>query len=137
MYVNRFVVGPKFAAQLLTSAADIAEYPCTEQIQVEELQFLLTTTVSSSVTVIVNFYARPVQGSITGQALIGTLNIPTGAAAGKTYYKKISPVTIPQGQLLAVTVGTAATSAGAGVSQAKVSVDPEVEGNLVNMVASA
>lgn len=141
MYVNRFKAqGPLGSAQSLGSAADIAEFLMPEQCQVEELEFTLSTATVSTGNIVVTFYSRPVKGSATGQVSIGTLSIVTALAAGKTVYKKVTPVTIPQGQILAVAVTTASAgggAAGAGYSGAKISLNPEIETNMANMVASA
>lgn len=139
MYLNKFVgeapsvVGPVVA----TSTGDIVYWASATSKQVKRLMFAVTTLFSTSTPAIINFYARPTHGSTTGQVLLGFLTIPTAAAVGKCYYKDIEPAQrVPAGWELVVNVGTAATSAGAGIPNFEADESPEVPLNQSNLVAS-
>lgn len=124
-------------AQSLASTGDILVYNFGETIVVTRIMVLISTTVSSSSSVVVNVYQRPTYGSTSGQVLIGTLTIPTGTAAGSIMYKNIESVKVPQGSQLAFNVGTAASSAGAGFCMFKSFMASEDPRNVSAMIASA
>lgn len=130
-------LGSSPSSQSLTSATSVLAKPIAQRINLKRLQFLVTTAVSSSSSVVLTFYYRPVAGSASNQVTLGTLTIPTGVAAGKVYYKDIAPYSCTVGGDIAVSVTTAATSAGAGYCGFGFEQDPETALNESSMVASA
>ena len=138
--------GAAGAAQSLTSAADIHIWTIPIKCIPIRAGFTLTTTVSSSVSAVVKFDRRPTAGSDTdrGDGDVGTITIPTTAAAGKAYYEKTDFVDaatgdwvqdLDEGEQVVVQVTTAATSAGAGIPWLLVELNPEMPANNTAMVA--
>lgn len=141
MYLNRFG-GPRLisTAESLASAAVIARFMAMHQVQVKQIAFVVSTATVSSANIVVTVKRRPTVGSSSGEVTIGTLSIPTGVAAGKMYYKNVTPVTVAQGEEIVFEVTTAAAgmgAAGAGYSGFDAEHDPEVPANNSDMVASA
>jgi hypothetical protein len=82
--------GAAGAAQLLTSAADIHIWTIPFRCKPIRAGVTITTTISSSVSVVVKFDRRPTAGSDSsrGNGDVGTITIPTAAAAGKALLRK-------------------------------------------------
>lgn len=138
--------GAAGAAQVLTSAADIHIFTIPFRCRPIRVGFSLTTTVSSSVSAVVKFDKRPTAGSDSsrGDGDVGTLTIPTAAAAGKAYYENTDYKedatgawvgTLNEGDQVVVQVTTASTSAGAGIPWLIVEPDLERPANNSAMVA--
>lgn len=124
----------------LTSAAVVQSFTVLSQCQVDQLFFAISTSVVSSGNVIVAFKRRPTIGSTSGEVIIGSLTIPGGAAAGKVYYKQVSPVVCAAGEQIVIEVTTAAAGMGAagnGQGFFDAEQDPETNANNPDMVASA
>jgi hypothetical protein len=124
----------------LTSAAVVQSFTVLSQCQVDQLFFAISTSVVSSGNVIVAFKRRPTIGSSSGEVTIGSLTIPGGAAAGKVYYKQVSPVVCAAGEQIVIEVTTAAAGMGAagnGQGFFDAEQDPETNANNPDMVASA
>jgi hypothetical protein len=139
--------GTAGAAQALTSTGDIHTFTIPFKCKPIRAGVTLTTTVSSSVSAVVKFDRRPTAGlddASRGDGDVGTLTIPTAAAAGKAYYENTNYVDagtgkwvdyLDEGEQVVVEVETAATSAGAGVPWLLVELFPEMPGNNSSMVA--
>ena len=138
--------GAAGAAQLLTSAADIHVWTIPYRCRPIRFGFTITTTVSSAVSAVLRCDKRPTAGSDVGRGSgdLGTLTIPTTAAAGKAYYENTDFVAagtgawaeyLKEGQQAVAVVGTAATVAGQGIPWLLVEVDPEQPANNTAMVA--
>jgi len=126
--------------QALTSAAVIQSFTVQAQCQVDQLFFAISTSVVSSGNVVVTFKRRPTLGSTSGEVTIGTLTMPSGAAAGKVYYKAVAPVVCLAGEQIVVEVTTAAaggSAAGNGQGFFDAEQDPETNANNPDMVLSA
>lgn len=127
------------------AAASLGEFTCLDQCDVMELYFVVTTAVVATTTApTIVFSKRPTAGSATGAAVIGTLTIPNGTAAGTVIYKRVgvggqqpNVCNIQVGQSVEVAWTQAVgTPAGAGLAGFVVSNDPETEFNNAKMVAS-
>lgn len=123
------------------SSADHGELVCVRRCKVTHLQFTLTGEAASgtSVAPTVIFTKRPTPKSATGEAVMGILTIPSGAAIGKTYYKKLAtPTQLEVGDSveLSWTIGTG-TPTGMGLYSMICVEDPETSANEGDMVASA
>ena len=138
--------GAAGAAQALTGAVDIHTFTIPFKCKPIRAGVTLMTTVSSSASAVVKFDRRPTAGDDTsrGDGDVGTLTIPTTAAAGKAYYENTDYVDagtgkwvdyLDEGEQVVVQVTTAATSAGAGVPWLLVELFPEMPGNNSSMVA--
>lgn len=126
--------------QSLASAAVINRYLVAQQQEVSLLALAISTSVVSTGNVVVTFKRRPTLGSSSGEVSLGTITIPNGAAAGKTYYKSIDPVVCAVGEEVIAEVTTAAAGMGAaGNGQGFVcsNEDPEEFSNNSDMVESA
>lgn len=123
----------------LTSAAVVQNFVVTDQMQVNELFFVVSTAVVSSGNVVVTFKRRPTIGSASGEVTIGTLNIPNAAAVGKCYYKRVTPVVCAASEQIIVEVTTAAAGMGAagnGMGFVRADSDPETEANNADLILS-
>lgn len=130
------------AANLAATAADWAVAKVHHPIQVKRISFFVTTAVTAGTTAPkVTVYSRPTSASASGQATLGVLTIPNGAAVGAVYYKDLESVRVQPGYDLAFVVSLQATdggtAAGAGFAVARVLEDHEVPANLSKMIASA
>lgn len=133
------------SAQALTSAADVLTYSSASHCELVRAVCKITTAVVSTVTVVVQFVKRPTPGSSSGEVVLATVNIPTGAAVGTSYYAEASSKTaganaIGSGQELIVRVLTAAaggSAAGAILGLPVVCEDPEVAANEANLILSS
>jgi hypothetical protein len=118
----------------------IQSFTVQAQCQVDQLFFAISTSVVSSGNVVVTFKRRPTLGSTSGEVTIGTLTMPSGAAAGKVYYKAVAPVVCLAGEQIVVEVTTAAaggSAAGNGQGFFDAEQDPETNANNPDMVLSA
>ena len=138
--------GAAGAAQLLTSAADIHIFTVPFKCKPIRAGFTITTLISSAVSVVVKFDRRPTAGGdgSRGDGDVGTLTIPTAAAAGKVYYENTDYVDagtgawvdfLDEGEQVVVEVTTAATVAGQGIPWLLVEIFPEMPANNSQMVA--
>lgn len=123
------------------SSADHGEYVCFRPCIVSRLAFAVTGEAVSgtSVAPTVVFTKRPTPLSSSGEAVVGTLTLPTGTAIGKVVYKDLAaPVRFRVGDSmeLAHTIGTG-TPTGMGVAFFECQEDPEYSANMTDMVASA
>ena len=130
------------AEVLSASAAVYGGYLVTKQCKIKRLMFYVTTAVAADTTApVVEFNRRPTYNNASGEILLGQLTLPDGAAAGKVYYKDISPVVLYPGDELSFEHVTQAVdgsaAAGAGFYAFEIEEDPEVPANQSNMVASA
>lgn len=129
------------SGESLTSAAVISRFMVmVPKVTVDMIAFAIKTATVSTGNIVVAFKKRPTVGSATGESTIGSLTIPTGIAAGKVYYKNISPVSFEIGEELVVEVTTAAAGGGAagdGFSLFKASYSAEQLANISDAVASA
>lgn len=124
----------------LTSAAVVQSFVVCDQMQVNELFFVVSTAVVSSGNVVLTFKRRPTIGSASGEVTIGTLNIPGGAAVGKCYYKRVTPVVCAVSEQIVVEVTTAAAGGGAagnGMGFVRADSDPETEANNADLILSS
>lgn len=124
----------------LTSAAVVQSFTVQEQCQVDQLFFAVSTAIVSTASVVVTFKRRPTLNSTSGEVSIGALTIPAGTAAGKVYYKVVSPVVCAAGEQIVIEVTTAAAGGGAagnGQGFFHAEQDPETNANNSDMVASA
>lgn len=76
---------------------------------------IIDTTVSTG-NIVVQLLSRPVYGSSSGQVIVGSLNIPSGAVLGQMYYKDFTAVTVPAGNEMAFNISVAAAGGGAAGS---------------------
>ena len=120
---------PNASAQALTSATAIYSAPVVQRVLIKKLMFVVSTTVSSSASAVLTYYWRPNAGSATGQVTLGTITIPTASAAGKVFVNNITPFNGVVGGDIAVSVTTAATSAGGGFCSFYLEQDPETDKN--------
>lgn len=141
MYIEQFGgIRAISSAESLASAAVIARFLAMKQISVKQIAFVISTATVSTGNIVVTVKRRPTVGSTSGEVTIGTLTIPTAIAAGKMYYKNVTPVVVAQGEEVVFEVTTAAAgmgAAGAGYSSLGVEHDPEQPANNSDMVASA
>lgn len=126
----------------LGSAAVHGEYIAMNKVGIRRVYFCITTATVSSADIQVAFKKRPTIGSATGEAVIGTLKIPTGLAAGKVVYLDIDEdaQALLAGQALALEVTVASAgggAAGAGYYGFDVVDFPEYALNQSNLVKSA
>lgn len=124
----------------LTSAAVVQSFTVAEQCQVSQLLFAVSNAIVSSGSVVVTFKRRPTLNSSSGEVSIGSLTLPAGTAAGKVYYKVVSPVVCAAGEQIVIEVTTAAAGMGAagnGQGFFNAQQDPETNANNSDMVASA
>lgn len=122
--------------QVLTSLATIAAVCMPMGGKIRSISFTISTLTSSSADAVVTVYVRNALGVTGSQVTVGTINIPTATAVGKTLYKHITPVAVLPGQTVEFVVSTVATSAGKGFCNASVDYDPEYVANLSNYIAS-
>lgn len=128
------------AAEVLTSAAVLTDnFVAMEKVEVKQVGFLITTATVSSGNIVVAVKKRVTAGSASGESTVGTLTIPGGVAAGKIYYKKITPVKLDLGEQIVFEVTTAAAgggAAGAGYSLVDYDQCPEQPADNTDMVLS-
>jgi hypothetical protein len=142
-YVAKYFGMPLLAAgpQVLTAAADVQYYSCPAKFQVQRIMATITTALNSTGTTVINVFSRPTHGSVVGQVLLGTLNIPNTAVVGQCYYKLVADNVLGgsvfAGQEVVFTVATVATTAGAALLSFLADESPEVPLNEVNMIASS
>lgn len=128
------------SAASLASAAVIKKFAVCRQVVLEQISFGVETAVVSSGAVIVSVKSYPVMGNAAGAVVLGTIQIPAGAAQGGVYYKNISPAVLAPGAELVFEVTTAAAgggAAGAGVCMFSGYDQPEQPANIAAMIASA
>lgn len=122
------------------SSADHGEYVCFRKCIVARVAFAVTGEAISgtSVAPTVVFTKRPTPLSSSGEAVIGTLTLPSGTAIGKVVYKNITPIAFAVGDSLEIahTIGTG-TPTGMGVAYFEVEESPEQPANNTDMIASA
>ena len=131
--------GAAGAAQSLASTADIHIFTIPCRAHIHRIQMAITTTISSSASVVVQWDKRPYAGSDTdrGTADVGTLTIVTTTAAGIAVYEEPSTlITVNEGDQVVVQVSTAATSTGAGVPMLVLEPAPERPANNSQMLAA-
>lgn len=133
------VVGiPAAPIQVLTATGQIAEFVPNDGISLEEVSFLVTTSVSATSAPVISIYNRPVAG-VSGAAdvLLGTMTIPTGAVAGNLVYRKVSETsfTVAQRGSLVFVVTSVASSAGKGICSFKAGQTPEAIQNIASGLA--
>lgn len=125
----------------LASAAVLDDsFIAQEKMEVKQIAFLVSTATVSSGNIVVTVKKRITVNSASGEVTLGTLTIPTAIAAGKMYYKNISPVKLDAGEQVVFEVTTAAAGGGAaGSGYACILADQSPEQPLDNadMVASA
>jgi hypothetical protein len=125
---------------VLTSLADIQDWSVFSSVGVIRIMAKVSTSVVSTDPVQLQFVRRPTPGSATGELVLGTLFIPGGSLAGKTFYKDLSGDNeVQAGQEVIARVFLAADGGGAAgaVIAEFISVeDPEVPLNESNLVAS-
>lgn len=112
-----------------TSTGVVNRYLVQRSLSVNFLAYTVLTTFSSSAATVLQFIYRPTLASATGQVVLGTVSIPTGAVAGTSYYNLIKNSDCPAGGEIVVNVQTASSSAGAGMGWIESDEDPEVLGN--------
>lgn len=145
-YFNPMTTGVLGAITLSSASASAGEYICQRQCNVTRLMFTVTTAVVGTTTApTVVFSKRPTAGSATGAAVLGTLTIPTGTAAGTVIYKDIgitgaepNAINLQVGQSIEI-AWTIAVGSPAGVGNVSFTVaeDPGITQNNTKMVASA
>ena len=122
------------------ASADLGELVCVRPCQVSQLQFTLTSEAASGTTTAprVIFTKRVTPLSATGEAIVGTVIVPSGTAIGKTVYKAISPINFSVGDTMEIShVVGVGTPTGIGVYSFICFDDPEVEANNADMIAGA
>ncbi|HUR99061.1 MAG TPA: hypothetical protein VMZ26_13425 [Pyrinomonadaceae bacterium] len=125
---------------LTAAAVADASYVVLSRIKVSRLLFVVSTATVSSGNIVVAFKQYPTVGSSASAVTLGSLTIPTAIAAGKVYYKDISPAILNAGDELVCEVTTAAAgggAAGAGFFAVECEFCPEYVSNQSDMVASA
>lgn len=129
------------AENLAATAAVHGEQICKQRCVVRRLKFLVNLAViATSTAPVVTFRLRSAPGVTSGQAVIGTLTIPDGTAAGAVLYKDIDPVVVEVGQAIALDHTTQAAGgsiAGTGFYAMEAMDNPEVPVNEDQMIASA
>lgn len=128
-------------AKDLTAASDSVIWNILKPVTCLRILAVISTATVSTGTIVVNFDKRITTDSDTGRVTggVGTLNIPTGVAAGKVYYKDVH-VDLQPGDQIATTVTTAAAgggAAGAAYLEVELVDRDEVAANCTDMVASA
>lgn len=122
------------------SSADHGEYVCVRPCFVNRVQAAVTIEAVSGTTTAptVIFTKRTAYAVSSGEAVIGTLTLPSGTAIGKTVYKDITPVAFAVGEIIELshTVGVG-TPTGMVNADVLAEFDPEIAGNNSNMIASA
>ena len=120
------------------SSADHGELVCIRSCMVVQCGFALTSEAASGTTTAptVIFTKRPTPLSATGEAVVATVTVATGAAIGKVTYENNTPVTFAVGDSMEIshTIGTG-TPTGQGLYYFVCDEDPEVAGNNSDMVA--
>lgn len=144
MYTNQMgglcQIGTIGAAAVTSTGVLAHRYLAMDSVSVTRIAVVVGTTISSAVSVVINVKKRPTIGSSSGEVSLGTLTIPTGAAAPAVYYKDINDPAasaLAPGQEIAFDVTTASTSAGSVTPLVRVEQDPEVAANQSALVASA
>lgn len=140
VYKHGIIQGPMGSAQSLTSAAVVARFAPTERVQLQRIQFSVSTATVSSASIVITVKKYITPNSASGAVTLGTLTIPTGVAAGKVYYKDIDPQAIKVGEEIVFEVTTQAAgggAAGAGFSLPVCIEFPESELENTDMVESA
>lgn len=133
-------LGTPAAVDLTSAAVHSFSHIFLSQVKLKRIALCVTTATVSSGNIVVTFRKRPTPGSSSGQSTVGTITIPTGIAAGKVYYKDVSPVVFAPGDQLIAEVTTAAAGGGAAGAAAhgfEGEDDPEYAGNQTDMVESA
>lgn len=122
------------------TAGDHGEMLCVKNCKVKRLGFVPVSEAASGTTTAptVIFTKRPTPLSATGEAVIGTVTVPSGQAIGAPVYKNIDPVSFEVGDTVEVswTVGVG-TPTGIGHWFAECEDDPEEMANVTGAVASA
>ena len=126
-------------AEVLTAAAAVyGSYTLHGSISVQRFSFHVSTAISDLTSSVVELQ-KVTQADVTSS--IGEMTIPNGTAAGKVVYKDVTPVVIAAGEKLQMKHktqgGLGGTPAGAGFYGFVASLEPEVPGNMSNMIASA
>jgi len=140
VYKHGIVQGPMGSAQSLGSAAVIARFAPAERVQLQRIQFSVSTATVSSGNIVVTVKKYITPGSATGAVTIDTLTIPTGVTAGTVYYKDVEPTAIAVGEEIVFEVTTASAgggAAGAGFSLPVCIEFPQDELDNTEMVESA
>ena len=121
------------------ASADHGEYVCVRPCYVNRLQAAVTIEAVSGTTTAptVIYTKRSAYGVSSGEAVIGTLTLPSGTAIGKTVYKDINPVLFAVGEIIELshTVGVG-TPTGMVNADIIAEFDPEIAENNANMIAS-
>ncbi len=130
---------PLCAIDIGAASADHGEWVCIRPCVVKSLIFNVTLEAASGTTTAptVIFTKRSAYGVSSGEAVIGTLTIPSGTAVGKTVMKDVEPVAFAVGQSLEVshTVGVG-TPTGMGDADVMAFHDPKLKGDNSNIVIS-
>lgn len=121
------------------ASADAGELSCIRPCRIKQLQFHVTdeAVVGTTTAPTVVFTKRGTPNSSSGEAVVGTLVVPTGTAVGKVLYKDVD-VAFDIGDVVEIshTVGTG-DPAGQGIASAICEDAPEVPANMSDMIASA
>lgn len=115
-------------------------YVVFEPMRVWRFMAYVTTATVSTGTIVVQMLYRPVYGSSSGQVVVATVNIPTGVAVDKIYYKDLTPYNIAAGNEIAFNVSTAAAGGGAAggcILQFLADFSPEAAVNQSKFVLSS
>jgi hypothetical protein len=128
------------SAQSLTSVGVKQQFLCPRPANLVFVGFAISTATVSSGNIVVTVKKRNGVGVSAGEAVLTTITIPTGVAAGKVYGKYIDPSLLQVGEVIAFEVTTAAAgggAAGAGYSIVQVNYSPEELANNSDFVQSA
>lgn len=120
------------------SSADHGELLCVKPCTVIQCGFALTSEAASgtSVAPTVIFTKRPTPLSASGEAVVATVTVVSGAAVGSVHYENVTPVNFNVGDSMEIshTVGTG-TPTGQGVYYFICEDRSEVPANNSDMVA--
>lgn len=140
LFFPRKAANKAMSLDLTSAAVGDLSFVCMQRCQVSQIKALVDVAVVSTGAVVITVRKRPTPGSASGQSTVGTLSIPAGTAAGKVYYKAVSPVSFAEGDEMVFEVTTAAaggSAAGSALAGFYSYESPEVPLNESDMVASA
>lgn len=126
-------------AEVLTAAAAVyGSYVVHYPISLTRFTFSVSTTISDLTASVIRLTKVSIANVTTA---LTSMTIPNGTAARKVVYKDFTPVVVESGELLQMEHltqgGLGGTPAGAGFYGFIAHFEPEVPGNLANMIASA
>lgn len=122
---NVLQVGAGAAFTLSSTGVFAYTWNFLEPSVIRQIAVKVTTIISSSAPVVVQFLLRPTYGSTSGQTVLGTVTLTGTQAANTLVVNNIKPVSVPANSQIVANCSTAATSSGAGVALMASEYSPE------------